>query len=307
MSRGTERGWGAVAALALASATLSVASPLLLIFVPLALLVFALPPRRPAMLIGAAIWVYFVFQVTAPGTLGYAELGWAFVLGGWFVLMAAVWPEARFLGKALAALAAAVATGAVLLALRPGAWQLLDWAVSRHFQAAAGVLAQAWGATEASQWWAAQIVDGVYRAADLQTLLHPALLALASLAGLAVAWWGYKRMGGTTGEGLAPFREFRFRDELVWILIAGIVLVVLPLDGLALRAGSNLVAFMGALYALRGVAVLLALTGVPGFGAIALGLLALLILPMVMLGAAFVGLADTWIDLRARRTAGSGS
>jgi len=304
---GTERSWGAVAALAFAATTLSLASPLPLIFVPLSLLLLALPPRRPARIMGAAALTFVTLRGAAPDTLGYAELGWALVLGGWFVLLVAVRPRARFLGMALGALAAAVGTGALVLAFRPGAWTALDWAVSRRLQDAAGALAGAWSGAAAQQGLAAQVMDGVYRAADVQALLHPALLALASLAGLGVAWWAYRRLGGTTGHALAPFREFRFQDELVWVLIAGILLVVLPIGGVAMRAGSNLVAFMGALYALRGVAVLVALTGAPGCGAIALGFLALFILPMVLLGAAFVGLADTWIDLRARRTAGSGS
>lgn len=307
MTEGRERGWGAVAALAFASATLSAASALSLIFIPFSLLLVALPPRRPIRIVGAAALVGLAFQGGVSDTLTYAELGWAFVLGGWFVLLAAVRPGGRFLGVALGALAAAVGTGAIVLALRPGAWRALDWAVSRRFHDAASVLATASARAAGSERWAEQVVDAVYRAADLQALLHPALLALASLAGLAVAWWGYKRLGGMAGQALAPFSEFRFHDELVWVLIAGILLVVLPVEGAALRAGSNLVLFMAALYALRGMAVLLALTGMPGCGAIGLGVLAMFVLPMVMLGAAFVGLADTWIDLRARRTAGSGS
>ncbi|HEX6938389.1 MAG TPA: DUF2232 domain-containing protein [Longimicrobiales bacterium] len=292
-------------ALTLAAATLSVASPVPLVLIPLALLLLALPPRRPGLVAVGAVVAGLVFRGALAGPLGYAELGWGFVLGGWFVLLAAVRPDAGFLGRALGAVAGAGATVALALAPRPEAWEYLDWRVARQLDRAAGTLASLWGAAARPEPWAGQVVDGFYRAAELQTMLHPALLALASLAGLGVAWWVHRWLGGGESQPFAPFREFRFHDELVWLLIAGILLLVLPIGGAAPRAGSNLVAFMGALYALRGMAVLLAVTGSPGAGAVALGLLALFVLPMVVLGTAMVGLADTWIDWRARRTAAS--
>src|SRR5690606_25169464 len=109
-----------------------------------------------------------------------------------------------------------------------------------------------------------EMSDALFRAVELQALVFPALLALASVAALAVAWWGYRRMSGGGPRPLAPLREFRFHDGLVWLLVIGIALLVLPVDGIADRAGSNLLTFMAALYALRGLAVLLVLGGVPG-------------------------------------------
>jgi hypothetical protein len=55
------RGWGRVAVLALATMVLSVVQPALLIFVPLALLALALPPRRPLLLAlaGVVLWLTF--------------------------------------------------------------------------------------------------------------------------------------------------------------------------------------------------------------------------------------------------------
>ncbi len=297
------RGWGAVAVLALAAATLSIASPLLLIFVPLALLLLALPPRRPGrVVLGATLGAAAVWGVP-PEPLGYVELGWVLLLGGWFVALASFWPDGRFLSRALGAVAGAAGTAAVLLVVGGRGWAYLDWTVSRHFRGAAATVASLWGAAAESDAFGARLVDGVYRAAEVQAMLHPALLSLASLAGLGVAWWAHRRMSGQEARPLAPFREFRFRDELVWLLIAGILLIVLPVGEWAPRAGSNVVAFMGVLYVLRGAAVFLVLTGMPGGGAVVVGFLALMILPMVMPAAAVVGLADTWIDLRARRAA----
>ena len=94
--------------------------------------------------------------------------------------------------------------------------------------------------------------------------------------------------------------------------VAGVLLVLVPgLGPGALRAGSNLLTFMGALYALRGVAVLVSMSGGAfGLGGILLVLFAALAdswMPaLVMAAAVLVGLTDTWLDLRARLAAPSG-
>ncbi len=307
MTKQPGRGWGAVAAMALAAATLSVADSVLLIFVPLSLLLLALPPRRPAFVGLGVVLALVAFWGVRGEAFGLVERGWALLLGGWFVVLAVLRPEMTFLSRALAAVAGSMATAAVVLVAN-GGWGYVDWAVSRHFHAAAATLASLWGAGAQAEPVAAALVDGIYRAAELQAMLHPALLSLASVSALGVAWWAHRRLSGSEARPFGPFREFRFRDDLVWLLIAGILLVVLPMGESALRTGANLIVFMGALYVLRGTAVLLAITGLPGVGAALFGLLALMILPMVTLATAMVGLADTWIDLRARRSAaGSGS
>ena len=88
-------------------------------------------------------------------------------------------------------------------------------------------------------------------------LLYPALLALESLAACALAWGLYHRMSrARLGAALAPLRYFRFSDELIWALVAGMTITVLPtLDALRVF-GANLVVFFGALYALRGFGVI---------------------------------------------------
>ncbi len=98
--------------------------------------------------------------------------------------------------------------------------------------------------------------------------------------------------------------EFRFPDGLLWVLIGGLALLVLPLDAWSVRLGSNLVFFMGALYALRGLAVVAAL--VLGMGAqlpalIALSVVGLLLYPIVVAGTLLLGVTDTWLDLRSGR------
>jgi hypothetical protein len=88
---------------------------------------------------------------------------------------------------------------------------------------------------------------------------------------------------------------------MVWLVVLAVALIVLPLNANAARAGTNLAVFMGALYALRGLGVLLVWSGTPGPWGIALGfLVALLLFPMVAATTLMIGLSDTWLDLRAR-------
>jgi hypothetical protein len=128
------------------------------------------------------------------------------------------------------------------------------------------------------------------------------MLALSSLAGLAVGWWVFRRLTVRDAEALGPLREFRFSDGMIWVLIGGLALLLLPWDGLAGRAGSNVLVFVALLYALRGAAVLLVIGGAPGpLGWILVALVGVLLYPLVMIGMFALGVSDTWLDLRTRR------
>jgi hypothetical protein len=108
-------------------------------------------------------------------------------------------------------------------------------------------------------------------------------------------------------SGLGPFREFRFHDQLVWVLILGLLLFLgsfgfLDRLGPGLeRLGTNTVVFMGALYALRGAAVVLFMAGgVSLFGGLLLLLGFFFVWPLLLAAAFVMGLGDTWLDLRTR-------
>lgn len=295
------RGWGPVVGLGLAVLALSVIQPLLLIATPLALLLLALPPRRPELMALAAVLLVGVFLGPPGDALWYAERGWGLVLGAWFVVAVAARPGSRFLPRALAAIVCSATTAALLFTAND-AWARIDWLVAQRFRGAASeIAALSAGAGSAGAAWGGSVASAIYRAAELQTAVYPALLGLASLAGLGVTWWVYRWLAARETRALGRLREFRFRDELVWVLIAGVLLVVLPLGGGMVRAGSNLLTFMAVLYALRGAAVLLALLGGIGVvGAIVAGAAVVLLYPLVMLGTFLVGLTDTWLDLRGR-------
>jgi hypothetical protein len=301
------RGWAGVAALALATAFLSVVQPALLMFVPLALLFIALPPRRPLLLaLGVFIcWLAFAGE-PVPNALWYFERGWALLLGAWFVVSAVLVPRWTFLPRALGAIGATAVTVSIFLVVNRGGFAILDGAVAARLRSKAAQVLTVWQGTNASANVRVDMGEMLYRLAELQGRLFPALLALASLAGLSVAWWAFGRVAQRVAYPLARWREFRFRDELVWLLIAGLALLLLPLDQLATRAGENLLMFMAVLYAVRGAAVLLVIGGASGPVVIVIGALMILFLtPFVMATTFLVGLSDTWLDIRARRRASS--
>jgi hypothetical protein len=144
----------------------------------------------------------------------------------------------------------------------------------------------------------------------VQGVLFPSLLGLSSLAALGVAWWMHLRMSPRSGLGLSDLRDFRFADALVWVLIAGAVLLLVAEWSVGWgRLGMNLMTFMGALYMLRGLAVILVLLGGLSFGGGLLLALALVLAgPLVAVGTMLVGVGDSWLDLRdwvTRRRAGT--
>jgi hypothetical protein len=295
-----------VAALALATAFLSVVQPALLMFVPLALLFIALPPRRPLLLALGGFIVWLAFSgTTGADTLWYFERGWALLLGAWFVVLVALLPRWTFLSRALVALGAtAVTAAAIVLIANRGGFALLDAAVTEHLRSSASQALAVWRGSAGTDGVRADVSSAVYAVAEMQGRLFPALLALASLAALGVAWWAFGRVAQGTAQPLARLREFRFRDELVWLFIVGLLLMLLPLNQLATRTGENLLTFMAALYTLRGAAVLLVIGGAPGPVGVVIGALVVVLLtPFVMATTFLVGLSDTWLDIRARRAA----
>src|SRR5699024_7094885 len=105
-------GWGTVAGLAVIVAMLSTVNPGLLLVVPFALLLLALPPRRPLQLAMAVLLAVLVLSGPRGGLVWYFERGWALLLGACFVLAVLLLPGRSFLARALPALGGA---GLVLL------------------------------------------------------------------------------------------------------------------------------------------------------------------------------------------------
>lgn len=299
------RRWGTAVALTLAVLLLSAFDPVPMVALPLAVLLVGLPGERrwKWIALGALLWV--VGLAMAGSGLGPLSRGWGLILGSTF-LFATLWrPQWGVLPRALAALA--VSLGATTLALGvSGGGERVDTLVRAHVEEVAEVAARSFGnsapATAPDTTFAA-VADQL---AAAQWTVFPALLALQSLAALALAaWWaGRLRDPERSWLQLRPLREFRFNDQLVWLFIAGLLLLLLPAGALATRLGYNALVFMGGLYALRGVGVFVFLAGgAPSLLTVALGAVALVFLyPLVLTAALLVGLGDTWFDVRGRAT-----
>jgi hypothetical protein len=167
----------------------------------------------------------------------------------------------------------------------------------------------------------AEALDKLTQMQEEQTLeisrssasLVPALLALESLAAMAIVWSLYHKLNSRAiGPPLSRLRDFRFNDQLVWGVAVGASIAIVPAFSEARNAGFNLIVFFGALYVLRGlgilgwvsngrvVALFLAVgvwTVLVALIASSLGFAVALSGPLVAL-AFSLGLGDTWVDWR---------
>jgi len=312
--RRENRGWLRAVGLLCLTLALAIVSVRALIAVPFILMAFALPPHRAATLFLASAFGLLVFADQAPSGLWFAERGWALMLGGWFVALTLRWPSSGFTNRSLGAVAGAFVAVAAILAVRPGAWVVVSWQIGDRIQQGVSSALDALRLMQGGD-VSETLVNAVYQTASAQETIFPALLALTSMSALGVAWWLYVRLARGSDQGLAPLRDFRFSDQFVWLLIAGLV----PVAAVALEAtfgstlwpgawgeppvrfGTNALVFMGALYALRGVAVVLFLYGglnLIGMIVFVVGLL--FVAPVIAAGAMVIGIGDTWLDLRTR-------
>jgi len=139
--------------------------------------------------------------------------------------------------------------------------------------------------------------------------LLPALLVLGVLPGLALAWSWYHRLAAEPkGPPPGDFAQFRFSDQLVWLVVVSVAAMLLPLPPQLEDLLGNLALVIAGLYAARGGAVLWGTVQTMPFPmllALMFGvlLLTLAFLPVVLGGLFALGLADTWLDFRRRLAA----
>jgi hypothetical protein len=295
--------WGTAIALSIAALLLSVFDAIPLVVLPLSVLLVALPAQRrwKWVALGALLWL---LAVALPGgALAELSRGWGLLLGGAYLAASLLRPQLGILHRALIALG--VAGGISLAGLgATGSWDAVDALVRRHLQTVSSLTLASIGSQAADSAWVEQLEATAERVATLQWTLFPAVLGLQSLAALALASWWIARLrnGEQSPFRPRPLREFRFSDQLIWVLIAGLALLVLPLGAAATRVGFNALFFMGGLYALRGVGVFVFFaSGAPPLFSILFGVLvAVFLYPLVLTAAVLVGLGDTWLDVRGR-------
>lgn len=266
-----------------------------------------------------AVWVLTQPITVNAGASSYDYLarGWATLLAAAFGLLFLMGRQQGFLSRALPAVALALTlAGSLVLAgggsvrvgqaveresaRRDGAFtadMLVRWerfSASPEGRARLASQADAELFPERLSAWSAAMSRGA-------VMFFPALLALESLIALAFAWALYHRVARVRiGPPLGSLRNFRFNDQLVWGLVVGITLLVLPSLNALRGAGFNLTFFFGVLYALRGLGVLVFLFAPTWPMAAAISILVVLLAPFGALGALGLGLSDTWLDLRRR-------
>jgi Predicted membrane protein (DUF2232). len=337
----SERGWGKLL-IALAAFFFLPALPQVRVLLPIeqtaALLVPAIAAcalvgwwagGRPFLAIAwVAIATLLIWKTDVPGA-GFDNLarGWSLLLAGAFGLVCLLGPRRPFFARALATLGITLGLATVMSLIGPVSISqasksivvefarrnaetttMLNTAIQAHPKEWTDLTAKVPQLAQAP----AEMAKQLSAVADFGAIIFPAILALESLAALALAWATYHRLSrARLGPPLRPLRDFRFNDQLVWGLIVGLTILLLPTLTTMHGAGKNLLVFFGTLYALRGFGVLTWFMA-PGSLGVTLAVIFLLLfapvldafaaLALLMLGVAALalGLGDTWADWRSR-------
>jgi hypothetical protein len=268
------------------------------------------------MWVALAGWILVMFT-SSSGAFGYLACGWAVLLAAAFaslVILTRSEESRSFSSQAFAAIGVALLlAGGATLATKQGAATVAQMVTAEASKRSEQSLAEWHQTTESKEWKdlfagnedaktiATTLETQLEDAPAVASALFPSMLALESLVALAIAWAAYHRIGRERlGPPLASLRDFRFSDQFVWGLVAGLAMLVVPGFGSMSVVGANLLVFFGALYALRGVGVALWFLS-PGRVFMAFLIVFAVVFPLV-LGVLGVGLGvgDTWLNWRAR-------
>jgi len=291
----------------------------------------------------ALLWVvvagYVIWKVPLPFT-GYGAFGrgWALTLGASFGLVGLASPRQSLLTRALGTIGlAALVTTAGFTTRATGGGTLFDGPaqmLSQEYQRRLGESLQSWRSrsdTEAWRGFAERYPEAADRATRMENLLvaltepisgagsarglipgplvsiAPALLALESLLALGLGWAAYHRLSRVRiGPPLGALRDVRFNDQLVWGVVVGVTVLLLPTLAEWRTIGANLLCFFGSMYAFRGAGVLT--WWIPDRLAVPALLVLVVLVPILgpvwgvlaVLAVTFgLGLGDTWRDFRA--------
>ena len=268
--------------------------------------------------VALAAWLLLV-PMGQPGSPypGMAR-GWALVLAGSFGLMSLWSSTTPFIVRALGAIGLAMATAFAAAISSPGGVDRYVKVSTSEFSARGAAfvaLLEAERQTPAFRGYASRVPEMNTVFDDWETeartlparsaVIVPALLALQSLAALALGWAIYTRLDpGNIGPALSPLKDFRFSDQLVWGVAVGGTLLLLPPFEEGRNAGLNLLVFFGGLYLIRGMGVVAWMAHRRRRALlIAAAILFVFVPPVVtLIGAALtgIGLGDTWLDWRNR-------
>ena len=260
-----------------------------------------------------AIWILVTDLPGLPSFVAISK-GWALLLVATFGVVSVMTPVQTFFPRALSAVGLSFAIGLALTMFAAKRPDSIERTVKAEYTRRVDSWLADWENVSKTKEWqditkdnpsmdalARESSERLRELPKVTSQLYPSLLALESLAVLALAWGLYHRVGrARIGPPLAPLKEFRFNDQLVWGLVAGVTAVAVPTLSVFRVAGLNLLVFFGALYALRGLGVLTWFFA-PGRVMVALTIgLAIFIWPLLGVFALGIGLGDTWLDWRSR-------
>lgn len=259
------------------------------------------------------LWV-----VGSGGIADQAVNAMAVLMTGAFIALSTADGRSTFTRAAWSVLlaAAAIVLWSLIWGIR---WTDVELALTRQWWAFCRTLSMAADFAEVSPSGRA-FIDRMADAGRPIARLFPARLIVSGILGLVVAaTWHQRITHRPLGRAVAQLSRFRFTDQLIWLVILGVAVLVTPQVGafqdLADRSpvgamlfytvsywtpvASNLLVVCGALYVARGAAVVRRMLR-PG-PAIALAVIAtLFLLPFALAGLVALGVADTWIDFRRR-------
>lgn len=258
-----------------------------------------------------AVWVLWI--PGSPGTFALLVRGWSVVLAASFAGVLLLAGDQRFLTRALLAIAVALGVS-VLAVLSTGGFAEAGAVIEAALQERAELFRGAWRTFAAQEQWqelirespgAAQVGEQLEQQftalPPVARMLAPAMLAVESLATLAIAWAVYHRFGrARLGAPLGPLKELRFHDAFIWGIIAGLVVLVVPVGESLRLVGINLMVFFGTLYALRGLGVLLWFLAPGRVMLVVWTLLLVMFWSVIGAVALAIGVGDTWLDWRRR-------
>jgi hypothetical protein len=279
-------------------------APPVLLFGPLAGLLLLTRPaslREWLCLMATGIWT--VLWLNQGGGLAsqVARAGAVLLIGTFLALT--VWrPSARF-SRALAATALAGVALTLWMWRLDIAWGAVRRAVENELWTYNRELMLRLGMVGGTEFAGQGLLDQMSATVRTIGAFYPALLFLAGLAGLRLAWsWYHRIVARPVGPAPTAFAAFKFNDQLVWGWVAGLGLCLLDRPPAWTAAlGSNLLLVWSALYAVRGLAVFSAGSKrVPRSVIATLSVVAMFLLPFVVGGLTLLGLADTWLDFRRR-------
>src|SRR5881397_998109 len=253
-------------------------------------------------MIGAVSLALLVLSGGSGSRLAAATSAYIVLVTAAFVSLVLLKP-APILRQAFRSIVAAGLAAALLIQGIWGcsAWGALGWEATRQASIAMRSVVEVWPD-------AFPIYEPMVR---LISLTWPGMLALQTLAGLALAWQLYRRVvARTAGAGVAPapvrFRDFYMGDGWVWGIVAWLGVLILPVSSVLQVAGTNLGLVASTLYVLRGAAIVATFAEAFGISALTLVIVAAaaaaLAVPLVFVlpGLCTLGITDTWYQYRRR-------